>query len=223
MNQILSNENEIQINTKNKIQNVNLHSSRSKFKITFWISLFSILICIIFYFFTKYNSWQKEKISKNLTNQFNIRSLYTNSNKYTAERTIYNLDNEPFVIGLIKIDKINLMYPILSTSSEKLLEISPCRFYGPMPNEIGNLCIAGHNYANQKHFGKLSSLEKGDIIEIYDSNGSKTNYFIYNKFEVSANDTSCTNQNTNNKREVTLITCNTVKGNRLVVKAKENR
>lgn len=223
MNQILSNQNEIQIDTKNKIQKVNLHSSTSKFKITFWISLFSILICIIFYFFTKYNSWQKEKISKNLTNQFNIRSLYTNSNKYIAQKTIYNSENTPFVIGLLKIDKINLMYPILSTSSEKLLEISPCRFYGPMPNEIGNLCIAGHNYANQKHFGKLSSLEKGDIIEIYDSNGSKTNYFIYNKFEVSANDTSCTNQNTNNKREVTLITCNTVKGNRLVVKAKENR
>ena len=115
------------------------------------------------------------------------------------------------------------MYPILSTSSEKLLEISPCRFYGPMPNEIGNLCIAGHNYANQKHFGKLSSLEKGDLIEIYDSNGSKTNYIIYNKFEVHANDISCTNQNTNNKREVTLVTCNTIKGNRLVVKAKENR
>jgi hypothetical protein len=48
MNQILSNQKELQIDTKNKIQNVNLHSSRSKFKITFWISLFSILICIIF-------------------------------------------------------------------------------------------------------------------------------------------------------------------------------
>lgn len=223
MNQILSNQNEIQINTKNKIQNISLHSSPSIFKITFWISLFIIFICIIFYFFTKYNSWQKEKLSKSLTNQFNIRSLYSNQNNYTAEKSIYNSRNDPFVIGLLKIDKINLMYPILSTSSEKLLEISPCRFYGPMPNEIGNLCIAGHNYANQKHFGKLSSLEKGDIIEIYDANGSKSNYIIYNKFEVPANDISCTNQNTNNKREVTLVTCNTIKGNRLVVKAKENR
>ena len=223
MNQILSNQNEIQINTKNKIQNISLRSFPSIFKITFWISLFIIFICIIFYFFTKYNSWQKEKISKNLARQFNIRSLYTNSNEYTAEKSIYNLENEPFVIGLLKIDKINLMYPILSTSSEKLLEISPCRFYGPMPNEIGNLCIAGHNYANQKHFGKLSSLEKGDIIEIYDSNGTKLNYIIYNKSEVTANDTSCTDQNTNNKREVTLVTCNTIKGNRLVIKAKENR
>ena len=223
MNQILSNQNEIQINTKNKVQNASSHSFTSKFKITFWISIFIIFVCIIFYFFTKYNSWQKEKLSKSLTNQFNIRSLYTNPSNYTSEKSIYNSRNDPFVIGLLKIDKINLIYPILSTSSEKLLEISPCRFYGPLPNEIGNLCIAGHNYANQKHFGKLSSLEKGDIIEIYDANGSKSNYIIYNKFEVSANDTSCTNQNTNNKREVTLVTCNTIKGNRLVVKAKENR
>lgn len=223
MNQILSNQIEIQNNAENKIKNASSRSSTSKFKILFWISIFIIFVCIIFYIFTKYNSWQKEKLSKNLTNQFNIRSLYTNQNNYTAEKSIYNSRNDPFVIGLLKIDKINLMYPILSTSSEKLLEISPCRFYGPMPNEIGNLCIAGHNYANQKHFGKLSSLEKGDLIEIYDSNGSKTNYIIYNKFEVHANDISCTNQNTNNKREVTLVTCNTIKGNRLVVKAKENR
>ena len=38
-------------------------------------------------------------------------------------------------------------------SSDDLLDVSVCRFAGPMPNEIGNLCIAGHNYVNNNFFG----------------------------------------------------------------------
>ena len=176
------------------------------------------------YFLLRYHSLQKEKLSKNLADNFSIHTLYSNNTNYITEKTISNLESvDPFVVGLLKIDKINIMYPILSKSSEELLKISPCRFYGPMPNEIGNLCIAGHNYANQKHFGKLSLLDIGDIFQVYDLNGNTIDYIIYNKLEVSANDTSCMNQNTNNIREVTLVTCNTIKGTRIVIKAKENR
>lgn len=216
MNQILGNQ--------PQIQKIPTSPSVKKMKFIFWISLFVIFLCFIFYFFIKYNAWQKEKISKNLVEQFSIRNLYANANEYIAEKTIMNSEEEnPFVIGLLKIDKIGLMYPILSTTSEELLEISPCRFYGPMPNEIGNLCIAGHNYANQKHFGKLTSLEINDIFQVYDLNSNYVDYIIYEIKEVPANDTSCISQNTNNLREVTLITCNTIKGTRIAVKAKENR
>lgn len=89
--------------------------------------------------------------------------------------------------------------------------------------KYGNLCIAGHNYASQKHFGKLTSLETNDIFQIYDLSGNELNYIIYEILEVSADDTSCTSQDTNGKKEVTLITCNTIRGTRIVVKAKENR
>ena len=44
---------------------------------------------------------------------------------------------------------------------------------------------------------------------------------LLTKLEVPANDTSCMNQNTNGTREITLITCNTIKGTRIVIKAKE--
>lgn len=129
MNQILGN------NFK-KIDYTNSTSTK-KMKITFSISLFVIFLCLIFYFFLKYNSWQKEKISKNLANNFSIQNLYSYQNNYSAEKLTANQENvNPFVIGLLKIDKINLMYPILSTTSEELLKISPCRFYGPMPNEV---------------------------------------------------------------------------------------
>ncbi len=195
-----------------------------KFKFIFWISFFIIIFCLIFYFFLQYNAWQKEKLSQNLTSSFQIRNLYADSNSYHAEKTLASFENkELFVIGLLKIDKIDLLYPILSTTTDELLKISPCRFYGPMPNEVGNLCIAGHNYANQKHFGKLSVLSSGDTIQIYDLNSTPVDYIIYKTSEVTANDTSCLNQNTNGAREVTLITCNTIKGTRVVIKAKENR
>lgn len=197
-------------------------NSSKKFKIIFIFSIFIIALCIIIFLILKYNSYKKEKISKNLVTNFSITTLYANNNNYIANKTITNI-KEPFVIGLLKIDKINLMYPILSNNSEELLKISPCRFYGPMPNEIGNLCIAGHNYANQKHFGKLTSLEVNDIFQVYDLNGNSIDYIIYKMQEVPANDTSCINQDTNNSREVTLITCNTIKGTRIIIKAKENR
>ena len=40
-----------------------------------------------------------------------------------------------FSIKYTLFRKQNITYPILSTTSEELLKISPCRFYGPMPNE----------------------------------------------------------------------------------------
>ncbi len=215
MNQILGNEN------INYPSSATSFSSIKKFKLIFWISFSFIIICLIFYFFIQYNAWKQEKVSESFSNHFTLRNLYTNTNNYIAQRTSVD-EKEPFVIGLLKIDKIDLMYPILSHTSEELLKISPCYLSGPMPNEIGNLCIAGHNYANKTHFGKLSSLTEGDIIQIYDLNSNIFNYQIYQIKEVMANDTSCLNQNTNSKREVTLITCNTIKGTRLVVKAKES-
>lgn len=209
--------NQILIPINNKTNNSNLKKIKH-YKYLLFFSIFIIFICIIIYFFINYNSYKKQKISKNLVNNFNITTLYSNSTDLSLERTN---NNSPFVIGIIEIDKINLTYPILSTTNDELLEISPCRFYGPMPNEIGNLCIAGHNYANNTIFGKLNLLKIGDNIKIYDLSGNSIDYSLYNKEEVVATDISCTNQNTNNKRKVTLVTCNTLNGNRIIFEFSE--
>lgn len=118
---------------------------------------------------------------------------------------------------MLKIDKISLTYPILSETNKELLDVSVCRFAGPMPNQVGNLCIAGHNYVDYKFFSRLNELTQNDIIKIYDLSGNLTEYFVTNIYEVKANDLSCTAQDTNNKVVVTLLTCNNVSGNRLVV------
>ncbi|NLC87338.1 MAG: sortase [Clostridiaceae bacterium] len=202
-------------------------SKLKKFKIIFWVFIIITIFFIIFYFYLKYNTSQKEKISKSLVDNFSITTLYPNINSsdYISQKIAYSENDkiEPFVVGLIKIDKIDLMYPILSHSTEDLLSIAPCRFYGPLPNNVGNLCIAGHNYANNTLFGKLHLITIGDVVEIYDLDGTKLLYTIYEKKEINSDDLSCLNQSTDGLCEITLITCNTIKGNRTIIKAKENR
>lgn len=90
-----------------------------------------------------------------------------------------------------------------------------------MPNEIGNLCIAGHNYVDYKLFSRLNELDINDKIIIYDLNGNYKTYSVYDIYETKPDDTSCTFQDTGGVRIVTLVTCNNVNGKRLVVHAKE--
>lgn len=203
-------------------KNFKYNKLKNRFIIIIVFSIILIFIACLIYFFTKYQSSQKEKISKNLVSNFNIMTLYSDTtDNYAATEIISKESTDPFVIGLIQIDEISLTYPILSTTTEELLKISPCRFYGPMPNEVGNLCIAGHNYVDNKQFGKIHYLKVGDNIKIYDTVGNCIEYVIYDKKEINASDLSCTEQNTNGMKEITLITCNNVKGNRVCIKAKE--
>ena len=125
-------------------------------------------------------------------------------------------------VGSIKIPKINVNYPILAETSVALLKIAPCKFYGPNPNEVGNLCIAGHNYKNSQFFSKVpASIVVGDIIEITDLTGKTIKYSVYDKYIVVPEDTSCTSQNTQDKKIVTLITCTNDNKKRVIVQAKE--
>ena len=45
-------------------------------------------------------------------------------------------------------------------------------------------------------------------------------YQIYNKYTVDPTDVSCTSQNTNGQKEITLITCTDDSKQRVIVKAK---
>ncbi len=130
-------------------------------------------------------------------------------------------------IATINIPKINVQYPILegttgsTEETEDLLKISPTKFWGPEPNEVGNFCIVGHNYRNTKFFSKVPTLENGDIVEITDLSGKTVKYRVYNKYEVQPDDVSCTSQLTNGNKEITLITCTNDSKLRVIVKARE--
>ena len=129
-------------------------------------------------------------------------------------------------IASINIPKINVNYSIIDGETDSveetdaLLKISPTKFWGPDPNTVGNFCVVGHNYRNSKFFSKVPNLENGDIIEITDSNNKTLRYSVYSKYEVDPNDISCIDQNTNGKKEVTLITCTSDSKLRVIVKAR---
>lgn len=124
-------------------------------------------------------------------------------------------------VAIVNIPSIGVNYPVLNTTTDELLKISPCYFWGPKPNEIGNYCIVGHNYRNTKFFSKVPNLQNGDIIEITDLTGRTIKYSIYDKYLVDPTDVSCTSQRTNGNKEITLITCTNDSSKRVIVKARE--
>ena len=190
------------------------------FKYQFAISILIIVVCFIYYMYNLYTIKQKETISKKLLANFNINLLYADTSGYeTSSIEVEESNNSSFIIGLIEIKKLKIIYPILSEVNDDLLKIATCRFYGPMPNEVGNMCIAAHNYHDYRFFSRLNLLEIGDSIYIYDQYGNILEYHVTSKYTIDAYDNSCINQNTNGEKQITLLTCNNVSGSRLVVKA----
>lgn len=125
------------------------------------------------------------------------------------------------VIGKLEIPKINLITYILAETSKENLNKSVTRLCGPKANGIGNLCITGHNYHNDRMFGNLKKLEIGDKIKITDMKGNTLEYQIYDVFKVYPKEKDCLLQETGGEREITLITCTTGAIKRLIVKATE--
>lgn len=145
----------------------------------------------------------------------------------TSVRTA-NDGTEYSTIALIDIPKVDVHYPIIAPVDKNLkdytaiLKISPCRYFGPDPNEVGNLCIVGHNYRNEKFFSRVArNTEIGDIIIITDAKGKEVTYKVYDRYIVDPTNLDCTNQNTNGKREITLITCTNDSKQRIILKCVE--
>ena len=129
--------------------------------------------------------------------------------------------------GKITIPKLGIEYGILDgetdseAETEELLKMSPVKFHGPEINTVGNYCIVGHNYRNSRFFSKVPTLVNGDIIQITDfTDNSTVEYEVYNKYVVDPADVSCTSQNTDGRREITLITCTNDSKMRVIVKAR---
>ena len=161
------------------------------------------------------NSTNTNNNDQNTSSSQNTVVASNNSGTTTKKNKGYTTD------ARLKISKIDLDYPVLSETSEDLLEISVNKYYGPNPNEVGNYCIVGHNYKNGKMFGQLSKLKNGDTITLEDMTGRVITYQVYNKYIVKPTNTKCTSQLTNGKREVTLITCANYGTERLIVKCRE--
>ena len=137
----------------------------------------------------------------------------------TASGTMY------YALATINIPSIDCTYPILNDSTEELLKISPGKFWGPDPNQVGNFCIVGHNYRSDKFFSHVPDLDIGAVIEITNlvgkNKGQTLKYSVYDKYVVEPDDVQCTSQRTNGLKEITVITCTDDSKQRVIIKARE--
>ncbi|MBR0351217.1 MAG: sortase [Clostridia bacterium] len=167
------------------------------------------------------NQQSQNQISNNNTET----SGNNDENEYKTTRDGYNYKS----VGIIDIPKIDVNYPILEgetmsvEETDSLLKISPCKFWGPNINEVGNYCIVGHNYRNSRFFSHVPELEPGDTFTIEQPNVRTLTYEVYDKYTVVPENVSCTSQLTGGKKEVTLITCTNDSSARVIIKAREVR
>ena len=227
-----------------------LKRKKKMYKINFTISVILLLILFSMYAYAEYDRNKNEDISQDILASMSVEDNTTMSkdddvlvialdggeeNVSTDTEDINEVIGENQIVGeyiapngkkyntlgRITIPKIDVDYPILNETSDSLLKVSVCWFWGSNPNEVGNLCIAGHNYRNKRFFSKVPTLVVGDIIQITDLTGKTLSYKVYDKYTVDPEDVSCTSQLTNGKKIVTLITCTDDSKRRYIIKAEE--
>lgn len=189
------------------------------YKILFIILFISVIVVIgligIKYGKNYINDQEKQKV---------VETFSRAINEHSQEDTTMNGYK---VIGVVKIPKIKLEYPILDIETynpeetKEPMKISIVKYWGGKVNEYGNLSIAGHNNYDGTMFGKTKNLDIGDIVELTDLENQTVQYEIYNKFITDPNDVTILKTNDESIREVTLITCTNGNRNRLILKAKE--
>lgn len=188
-----------------------------------------ILIIFIIYSLTIYSLSFDESNLENfnnksiLINSFSnfklpLDKIVTKANSIQIHKT--NNGETYYNIATLKIPSLNIEYPILSETSDTLLNISLTKYFGSNPNEVGNMIILGHNYKNQKFFSKLPKIKIGDTIEITDLSNNTLIYSVYQTDIIEPSNTSCLSQLTNGNTEITLITCYNDDKNRFSVKAR---
>lgn len=188
-------------------------SIRNFLKMQLTISIFLIIIFVIILISHFNSNSNKEKISSDISSNYNLYKLYSESFKEASTDNV--------ILCTIEIPKINIKYPVFSKFNDELLKISPCRFYGSSPKEYGNLCVAGHNYNNSKFFSNLFLLNNGDEIYLYDNSEKKYTYSVFSSYEVKSSDMSPILDYDKKIKQLTLVTCNNFNQNRLIVKAKQ--
>ena len=225
-----------------------LKKKKKAYKAYFFLSVFLICILISVYIYAEYDRNKEESISKTILSQLDVENdekidskenplivLITREETKVAaanneeERNVtatstYTASNgkKYDYIGIVSIPKINISYPILSECSIQLLKVSTCRFHGGNPNEVGNLCIVGHNYRRKGvFFSDVPDLDIGDIVEVTDLSKKTVQYEIYDIHTVIPDNVDDTTQKTNGRREVTLITCTDDSSQRVIVKCRE--
>ena len=121
------------------------------------------------------------------------------------------------IIGTLKIDKIDLYNPIIEYEGDSSLEIAINKYAGPDINEFGNVVLASHNRRNKTGFARVYELNINDTAILTDRYGNRIEYYVTEKYYAELNDPSSLTNNIQDKRIVTLVTCNNNGDKRYIV------
>ncbi len=189
------------------------------------ILILTILFFILFNIQSEENKKQEilvEKVDSKVYQNYidnNVKQS-TDKTKIVEKEEIESEFKGYKVSSKLYIPKINLETYVLEQYNTKALLTSVTKFYGSNPNQIGNFCIAGHNYGPENMFQKIKNLNINDEIYLTDINRNKMKYTIYDIYTVLPNDTKCLSQRTNGEIELTLITCTFDSEKRIIIKAR---
>ena len=186
------------------------------------ILILTILFFILFNIQSEENKKQEilaEKVDSQIYENY-ISNESTDKVKTEEKEEIESEFKGYKVSSKLYVPKINLETYVLEEYSTKALLTSVTKFYGSNPNQIGNFCIAGHNYGPENMFQNIKNLDIDDEIYLTDINGNKMKYTIYDIYTVLPNDTKCLSQRTNGEIELTLITCTFDSEKRIIIKAR---
>ena len=149
------------------------------YKFEFFLSVFLLCLLSSYCIYAEYDRNKSEQVSKEILADLRIETVEDKLEQVTVvlnsafqqELGIIEAESEPqeipsvqevkasdgtkyYTIGKINIPSIAVDYPIFSETTTELLKISPCKFWGADPNQVGNFCIVGHNYRNSLFFSK---------------------------------------------------------------------
>ena len=190
------------------------------------IKLFVILLIGVLIGNVAYGIYREIKLEdgpSGYQNNIEIENMLNNKNniKNNLSEVIPDEYKGYKVSAKLIIEKINLETYVFEEYNEDAMWICPTKYYGPNPNEIGNYCIAAHNYDKKNMFNNIIKLEEGDKIKLIDNVNGENNYVVYDVYKTDPQNTESLSQFTNNNIEITLITCSDYSSKRIIVKARK--
>lgn len=205
------------------MRNRRLKKRKNTIKIVFRMFILTAIVCIIVYICYGVYEENKIRLVDEATPRLEIQRTVETKESTPKEKVNISERYLGFpVIAKLIIPKINLETYVLRDYTTEGMEVCISKYWGPEPNEVGNFCIAGHNYEKDNMFHHLIDLEIGDELYLLDNEHGRFSYTIYDIYKVKPQNTAPLEQKMGGKRVVTLITCVNYSRNRLIVQAVEN-
>lgn len=115
------------------------------------------------------------------------------------EMPVLEIDGYGYV-GYLSIPDLELELPVMAEWDYERLKLAPCRQHGS--SRTDDLVIAAHNYST--HFGRLSTLEQGAVVEFTDMDGVKNTYTVDKTEILAPTDVDAV---LNSRHDLVLYTC----------------